>query len=76
MVTKSDLYAETERILQANEEILAARGLRVPMAAVSTALRVEAFARKDGELNNLSGYPELLSAIHTTMLAAPGHFIT
>ena len=72
VVTKSDLYAETERILQANEEILAARGLRVPMAAVSTALRVEAFARNDGELNNLSGYPELLSAIHTTMLAAPG----
>ena len=72
VVTKSDLYAETERIVQANEGMLAARGLSVPMVAVSTSLRTEAFARKDPELNKLSGYPELLSAIHSSLLAAPG----
>jgi hypothetical protein len=72
VITKSDLYAESGRILEVNAGILSARALDIPMVAVSTTLRIEAFRNKDAELNSLSGYPALLSAIHASMLAAPG----
>ncbi len=72
VVTKSDLSAEVDRILTVNEAILAGRNLTLPMVAVSTTLRAEAFRAKDAGLNAASGYPALLSAIHSAMLSAPG----
>lgn len=72
VVTKSDLYAETSRILEVNQSILASKGLNIPMVAVSTTLRDEAFRARDAELNAASGYPALLAGIHSLMLAAPG----
>lgn len=72
VVTKCDLYGEADRIMQTNEAILAAKGIRLPALAVSSSLRMQAFEARDAELNAMSGYPGLLTQIQESMLAGSG----
>ncbi|MEX2627595.1 MAG: dynamin family protein [Ilumatobacteraceae bacterium] len=60
VVTKTDLYPAWRDIVAADREHLAARGLKVPILTVSTALRRRALADQDREVNAESGYPELV----------------
>ncbi|HEX6237733.1 MAG TPA: dynamin family protein [Acidimicrobiales bacterium] len=61
--TKCDLYPAWERIVEINRGHLANRGLDIPIVPVSSALRSEALARRDRELNERSRFPELVSAL-------------
>lgn len=61
--TKIDLYPAWRRIVERNQGHLAARGIAVPLVAVSNHLRSEALARRDRELNGTSGFPALLQAL-------------
>ncbi|CAA9275630.1 MAG: Dynamin family [uncultured Acidimicrobiales bacterium] len=59
-LTKIDLYPEWRRILNLNRAHLAVRGVDIPIVAVSSALRLEALARRDRDLNEASRFPELI----------------
>ena len=61
--TKTDLYPSWERIFDLNRGHLERRGLKIPMAATSSALRFEALKRKDRDLNAMSKFPELLQRL-------------
>ena len=59
--TKIDLYPHWERIFELNRGHLERHGLgRLPMVAVSSAVRAEALARKDRTLNDGSRFPDLV----------------
>jgi len=68
VLTKTDLYPEWRKIQATNNETLTATGLDVPIVPVSSVLRSEAFARRDGALNEESGYPELLGLVSNRVL--------
>jgi len=61
--TKIDLYAAWTRIGSLNQGHLDRAGLALPTVAVSSHLRGEAIARRDRDLNDRSGYPQLLAAL-------------
>lgn len=61
--TKIDLYPAWRRIFEINRGHLERSGVSVPMVAASSALRREALARKDRELNEQSQFPALIKAI-------------
>src|SRR5205807_8921351 len=61
--TMIDLYPAWPRILDLNRGHLERAGVRVPSAVASSALRHEALARKDLELNERSQFPALIKAL-------------
>jgi GTPase SAR1 family protein len=61
--TKIDLYPHWRRIRELNQGHLARLGVDLPMVSVSSALRLQALARKDRELNDRSGFPEVVGAL-------------
>ncbi|MFL6089270.1 MAG: dynamin family protein [Aeromicrobium sp.] len=61
--TKIDLYPEWQRIFDLNKGHLDRAGLSVPMLATSAALRMDALSRGDRDLNERSGYPNLLGTL-------------
>jgi hypothetical protein len=61
--TKIDLYAHWERIHDLNRAHLDRLSLPVPMVAVSSAVRSEALARKDRDLNERSRFPVLVKEL-------------
>ena len=61
--TKIDLSPAWERVFEINRGHLEQRGLRIPMVAVSSTLRLEALARKDRDLNERSRFPELIKRL-------------
>lgn len=67
--TKIDLYGEWERIFELNRGHLAAHGIQVPMVAVSSTLRFNALQRADKNLNELSNFPELITALGAKIVA-------
>lgn len=68
VVTKTDIAPAWRRIVSRNAEHLAARGLHLPIVAVSSALRDEAFASRDRALNNRSGFPELIALLSAEVI--------
>jgi hypothetical protein len=63
VLTKIDLYPEWERILDLDRGHLDRAGLRIPIVAVSSTLRIEALLRRDRELNDESRVPELVGRL-------------
>jgi hypothetical protein len=58
--TKIDLYPNWQRIMDLNRGHFERAGVSPPMVAVSSALRLEALARKDRSLNEMSRVPEVV----------------
>jgi hypothetical protein len=59
--TKIDLYPSWSRIMDLNRGHLERAGVRIPMVAVSSDLRLAALSRKDRALNEASRFPELIA---------------
>jgi ethanolamine utilization protein EutP (predicted NTPase) len=69
VVTKTDLYPAWRRITELDRQRLADAGLgQVPVIAVSSLLRTEALARSSRQLNEESGYPELLRYLNESVI--------
>ncbi len=66
---KTDFAPEWRRIIALNEAHLAARDLDIMVVPVSSALRTTAFATRNRELNERSGYPRLLTELETRVIA-------
>ena len=62
--TKIDLYPNWQRIMDLNHGHMERAGFRIPMVAVSSALRDEALRRKDRSLNDLSRVPEVVKHLN------------
>jgi hypothetical protein len=69
VLTKIDVYAEWERILEINREHLASRGVEIPMVAVSSELRIAALKRNDESLNEMSRFPQLTRILGSEIVA-------
>jgi hypothetical protein len=67
--TKIDLYQQWQRIYDLNRAHLDRLGLPVPMVGVSSAVRHEALARKDRELNERSRFPVLVKELGDKVVA-------
>lgn len=67
--TKTDLFANWQKIVELNKGHLAREGITVPIVPVSSALRTAALARKDRELNDESHLPELVQRLGTEVVA-------
>jgi len=61
--TKIDLYASAERIQALNVAHLQRQGIDIPVVSTSSALRDEALARRDRDLNARCGIPELVQLL-------------
>lgn len=61
--TKTDLYPQSERIIELDRQHLETSGVEVPTVAVSSHLRDVALETRDRELNLTSGFPELLDVL-------------
>ena len=68
-LTKIDLYPQWERIADLDRGHLDRNALRIPMVAVSSAVRAEALARKDRELNEHSRFPALVKELGDQVVA-------
>lgn len=67
--TKTDLFANWQKILDLNRGHLERQGITIPIVAVSSALRTVALARKDRSLNDLSRVPELVQHLSNDVIA-------
>jgi hypothetical protein len=68
-LTKTDLYAEWRRIAALDRDHLDAANVRLMQVALSAPLRTAAISRNDAELDQRSGYPELLRIIREQVVA-------
>jgi hypothetical protein len=69
VLTKTDLYPAWRRIADLNRGHLAAAGLAdVSVLPVSSVLRQQALANSSKELNEESGYPELLKFLNESVI--------
>ncbi len=67
--TKTDLFANWQKILDLNRGHLERNGINIPVVPVSSSLRTEALARKDRSLNDLSRVPELVQRLGNDVVA-------
>ncbi|MEZ4569470.1 MAG: dynamin family protein [Thermomicrobiales bacterium] len=72
VMTKIDLYPEWRRIVEINREHLERAGIEAPIVPVSSTLRNVALQERDRDLNNESGFSELLDALRTEILDQAG----
>ena len=70
VMTKIDLYPHWRRVLELNQGHLARLGMSLPILPVSSVLRIEAINRKDKDLNQQSGFPNLVQHITNDIVAA------
>ncbi len=61
--TKTDFYPAWRKVRDLNQAHLTAAGTDIPIIPVSSTLRSRAVAANDTDLNNESGFPELISFI-------------
>lgn len=61
--TKRDLYGSAARIRELNAGHLARAGLDLPIIETSSHVRSEALTRRDRELNERSGIPQLIAVL-------------
>ncbi|HAP78297.1 MAG TPA: hypothetical protein DCR14_19715 [Acidimicrobiaceae bacterium] len=67
--TKTDLFANWQKILELNKGHLARQGVDIPIVPVSSSLRTAALSRKDRELNDASRVPELVQRLGADVVA-------
>lgn len=81
-LAKIDLFPHWREIHSANADLLQRAGLAIPVFPVSSALRHAALVLNDGELNEESGFPDLIRFLdenlvqRATTIAALGMFDT
>ncbi|MCV7413714.1 dynamin family protein [Mycolicibacterium litorale] len=68
-MTKTDLYPDWRRIVDADESHLARSGLECRIIPLSSTLRGHAVRLGDKSLNSESGFPELMQFLRTGVLA-------
>ena len=68
VLTKNDLYPEWRRIAELDRGHLERAGIEAPMFAVSSTLRWSAVLANDAELNDESGFPELIRYLRRDVL--------
>ena len=68
-LTKTDLSLEWRRIAEIDAAHLAEAEVAAPVIGVSSALRQLAFEHGDRELNDQSGYPQLLATLDADVIA-------
>ncbi|MCK6079006.1 dynamin family protein [Microbacterium sp. EYE_5] len=71
VVTKTDAYPQWRQIAGIDERHLESVG-QIPVFPVSSDLRLAAAARQDRELNEESGFPELIQHLHREVLHRAG----
>ncbi len=69
LMTKTDFYPAWRRVLDINRGHLERLGFDVPILPVSSMLRAEAVRRNDRELNQESGFPELVRILTNDIVA-------
>ncbi|RZT84325.1 dynamin family protein [Pseudonocardia sediminis] len=67
VLTKTDLYPQWQRILDLDQGHLRRKGITVDAVAVSSEIRALAAKDADQELNNESGFPELVRRINDVL---------
>lgn len=67
-LTKTDLYPHWREMRELDLGHLDRIGCDAPVVALSAETRWAALERNDGELNERSGYPELLGYLHTSVI--------
>ena len=60
VLTKIDLHPEWRRILEIDQQLLQRFGVNATVTAVSSAVRFEALARNDREMNDISHVPDVV----------------
>ncbi len=73
VLTKTDIYPFWRRILALNQQHLAARGFDPSIVATSASLRRLAIAENDRQLNDESGYPQLIRLLREGIVAEAAH---
>jgi replication fork clamp-binding protein CrfC len=68
VLSKTDLYPEWRRVAELDRGHLAQVSTEIPLFPVSSDLRLEAARQQDGELNNESGFPGLISHLRTEIV--------
>lgn len=68
VVTKTDLYPDWREVADLDRRHLAAAGIDAPLFAVSSLLRLHALAENDAELNDESGFPDLIAYLRRDIL--------
>ncbi len=71
-MTKIDLYPEWRRIVEINQGHLERAGVAAPIIPVSTTLREIALGERDRQINEESGFPELLETLRSEILEQAG----
>ncbi|MCP2047964.1 UNVERIFIED_ORG: hypothetical protein J3D58_002036 [Paenarthrobacter nicotinovorans] len=69
VLSKTDLYPAWRQIAELDKGHLADVGPGIPLFPVSSELRLQAARLQDSELNNESGFPELVSYLRNTIVA-------
>ena len=67
--TKTDLFANWQKIVDLNKGHLAREGIDIPVVPVSSSLRAAALVRKDRTLNDASRLPELVQRLGNDVVA-------
>src|SRR5215510_14758140 len=65
VLTKVDFYPSWRKIRDLNLEHLRSRGINAPLMCVSSALRIHALRNNDRDLNQESGFPELVGYLQS-----------
>ncbi|TLM72853.1 dynamin family protein [Pseudarthrobacter sp. NamB4] len=68
VLTKTDLYPDWRRVEEIDRAHLNEFGSDIPLYAVSSDLRLEAARLQDGELNEESGFPALITHLRTRIV--------
>jgi gas vesicle protein len=71
VLTKTDFYPAWRKVRDLNQSHLAAAGADIPIIPVSSTLRSRAVAANDTDLNNESGFPELVTFIRDRVSGRP-----
>ena len=69
VLTKVDFYPAWRKIRDLNTEHLASRKINVPLMCVSSALRIHALRTNDRDLNQESGFPQLVGYLQNEIAA-------
>ncbi|MGH9213637.1 MAG: dynamin family protein [Acidimicrobiales bacterium] len=69
VLTKVDFYPSWRKIRDLNIDHLARAGIKAPLICVSSALRIHALRTNDRELNQESGFPELVGYLQNDIAA-------
>ena len=68
VLSKTDLYSEWRRVAELDRGHLSQVSPDIPLIPVSSDLRLEATRLQDGELNNESGFPDLIGHLRNEIV--------